>query len=654
MRGVAATGLGPWKLQVVVAAVFAVIVLAIAGGLIWYNNGEVRRLVRADASARFDRVVERVRDEFKSGLYLAQVVLDTSTLTIETDVPEDHLGAVMIGTLRDLEKVLPAASSFFVGWNDGRFVMAQSLATARLPGVTASGLPGATYVLEFVDRRPTGAVIRWVVTDARGGPIGEPQTASTDFDPRTRPWYKQAFATTGAIVTEPYRFANMNQVGLTLARRSRLTDDVVFGVDIGLATVDRTLADLRRQHSLDLVVFNRSGEVIAHPDGVRLRTEFREARAEHLPLMTELGMPLLAELYRSFQAVGTGRNFTGELGDESYLERFELIADNMPDVVLGIAYPYALVVGPADRIRFTSLLIGVGATILALVIVLAAARALARPLRRVTAELGQIMRFDFHGGGSSRSRIEEIRSLAAAIGVLALTLRSFAAYVPGQIVRGILGQTLVPALGGRRQPITVLFSDVEGFTALAEGLPPEELMERTSRYFTALGEALIASGATIDKYIGDSVMAFWNAPEAQPDHVRRACLGALAAAERIDRLNAEFEAEGRLPMPTRFGLHTGEAVVGNVGSVDRMNYTALGHTVNVAARLEALNKIHGTRILVSEAVRQEAGEGFEFRFVGNEIPRGAREPVPIYALVGLAEGAAEAAEAKPLRTVPQG
>jgi len=411
MRGAVATGFGPWKLQVVVAAVFAVIVLAIAGGLIWYNNGEVRRLVRADASTRFDRVVDRVRDEFKKGLQLAEVVLDTSTLTVETDVPEDHLGAVMVGTLRDLEKVLPAASSFFVAWNDGRFVMAQSLATARLPEVEAAGLPGATYVLEFVDRRPAGAVVRRVVTDARGGPMGAPATASTDFDPRTRPWYRQASATTGAIVTEPYRFANMNQVGLTLARKSRLTGDVVFGIDIGLASVDHTLDDLRREHGLDLVVFSRTGELIAHPDGVRFRTEFREARAEHLPLLTQLGSPLLAELYSSFKSIGTGRNFTGQLGDESYLERFELIASNMPDVVLGIAYPYDLVVGPADRIRYISLLIGVGATILALGIVLAAARALARPLRRVTGDLGRIMRFDFHGGAQAQSRIEEIRSL---------------------------------------------------------------------------------------------------------------------------------------------------------------------------------------------------------------------------------------------------
>ncbi|MFE0757704.1 adenylate/guanylate cyclase domain-containing protein [Inquilinus sp. NPDC058860] len=639
MRGVVATRLGPWKLQVVVAAVFAVIVLAIAGGLIWFNHGEVTKLVRADAAARFDRVVERVHNTFRNALHLADVVLDTATLTIETDdVPEDRLGMVLGGTLRDLEQALPAATAFYVAWVDGRFVLVQSLADAALPEVPAASLPGAAYALQFVERAGAGTVARWVVTDAAGHPLGEPRTLPTDYDPRVRPWYTQAMAAAGPVMTQPYRFSNIDEVGVTLARRSRLADDVVFGVDISLAGLDRTLAELRRAPELELVIFDRaSGALIAHPDGVRFRTAFRERRADHLPRLADLGSPILAELYRSFQATHTGRNLTGTLGDRTYLERFEPVGPGMPDVVLGLAYPYDLVVGPADRIRFTSLLIGVGATILALGIVLAASRALARPLRRVTTELGQIMRFDFHGSGTTGSRIEEIRSLSSAIDVLGLTLRSFAAYVPGQIVRGILGRTLVPALGGRRQPVTVLFSDVAGFTALAEGLPPEELMERTSRYFGAVGEELIAGGATIDKYIGDSVMAFWNAPEEQPDHVRLACLGALRAAARVDRLNAEFEAEGRIPMPTRFGLHTGEAVVGNVGSVDRMNYTALGHTVNVAARLEALNKIHGTTILVSEAVRQGVGEEFEFRFVGNEVPRGAREPVPIYSLVGLRE-----------------
>ncbi|OWJ59844.1 hypothetical protein BWR60_32035 [Inquilinus limosus] len=621
-----------------VAAVFAVIVLAIAGGLIWFNHGEVTRLVRADAGARFDRVVERVHNAFGNALRLADTVLDTATLTVEADVPADRLGTVLGGTLRDLEQALPAATAFYVAWSDGRFVLVQSLADVELPGVPAATLPGAAYALQVVDA--AGGPARWVVTDAEGRPVGAPQALPTEYDPRTRPWYRQAMATTGPVMTAPYRFSHVDEVGVTLARRSRLDADVVFGVDISLAGLDRTLAELRRTPELELVIFDRaSGALIAHPDGVRYRTAFRERQADNLPGLADLGSPLLAELYRSYQAARTGRNLTGTLAGRTYLERFEPVGPGMPDVVLGLAYPFDLVVGPADRIRFTSLLIGAGATLLALGIVLVAARALARPLRRVTGELGRIMRFDFDHDDPAPSRIEEIRSLASAIDVLAVTLRSFAAYVPGQIVRGIVGRKLVPALGGRRQPVTVLFSDIAGFTALAEGLAPEELMERTSRYFSALGAELIGAGATIDKYIGDSVMAFWNAPEAQPDHARLACLGALRAAARIDRLNAEFEAEGRGAMPTRFGLHTGEAVVGNVGSVDRMNYTALGHTVNVAARLEALNKIHGTTILVSEAVRQAAGEGFEFRFVGNEVPRGAREPVAVYALVGLREGA---------------
>jgi adenylate cyclase len=144
----------------------------------------------------------------------------------------------------------------------------------------------------------------------------------------------------------------------------------------------------------------------------------------------------------------------------------------------------------------------------------------------------------------------------------------------------------------------------------------------------------VRTGATIDKYIGDSIMAFWNAPEPRADHVSCACLGALRAARRLDRLNAEFIAEGGLPMPTRFGLHTGDAIVGNVGSVDRINYTTLGHTVNLASRIEKLSKRYGTHLLVSEAVRAAAGKAYVFRFVDNVVPEGAHERIAIHELLG--------------------
>ncbi|MET0429886.1 MAG: adenylate/guanylate cyclase domain-containing protein, partial [Microvirga sp.] len=165
-------------------------------------------------------------------------------------------------------------------------------------------------------------------------------------------------------------------------------------------------------------------------------------------------------------------------------------------------------------------------------------------------------------------------------------------------------------------------------------LEPEAVMEKTSRYFSEVGHELVRTGATIDKYIGDSIMAFWNAPEPRADHVSRACLGALRGSRRLDRLNAEFIAEGGLPMPTRFGLHTGEAIVGNVGSVDRINYTTLGHTVNLASRIEKLSKRYGTSLLVSEAVRAAAGEDYVFRFVDEVIPEGAHERIAIHELLG--------------------
>ena len=137
---------------------------------------------------------------------------------------------------------------------------------------------------------------------------------------------------------------------------------------------------------------------------------------------------------------------------------------------------------------------------------------------------------------------------------------------------------------------------------------------------------------TVDKFIGDAIMAIWNAPADDPDHAANACTAALAVQRANDRLNAEFEREGWPAYRTRCGLHTGEAVVGNIGSEDRMNYTALGATVNLAARLEGLNKNYGTLILVSSALQQRTASGFVFRSVDRISPKGFAEAFEIYEL----------------------
>jgi adenylate cyclase len=152
-------------------------------------------------------------------------------------------------------------------------------------------------------------------------------------------------------------------------------------------------------------------------------------------------------------------------------------------------------------------------------------------------------------------------------------------------------------LGGTRREITLLFSDIVNFTAITETADPTRVMQYTSRYFAAVSSEIMKHGGTIDKFIGDAVMAMWNAPADNSDHVRHACAAALAFQRANALLNADFEREGWPAYETRIGIHTGEAVVGNIGAEDRMNYTALPATVNLAARLEGLNKNSAYRSL---------------------------------------------------------
>ena len=159
-------------------------------------------------------------------------------------------------------------------------------------------------------------------------------------------------------------------------------------------------------------------------------------------------------------------------------------------------------------------------------------------------------------------------------------------------------------------------------------------MQHTSRYFAAMSREIMSHSGTVDKFIGDAIMAIWNAPADDPDHAANACAAALAFQRANVQLNAEFEREGWPAYQRRIGLHSGDAVVGNIGSEDRMNYTALGATVNLAARLEGLNKNYGTSILVSSALKQRAGSRFLFRSVDRISPKGFAEAFEIYELRG--------------------
>jgi adenylate cyclase len=244
-----------------------------------------------------------------------------------------------------------------------------------------------------------------------------------------------------------------------------------------------------------------------------------------------------------------------------------------------------------------------------------------------------------------RSLIREIDDLGRSVSTMRTVAETFSRFVPRRLVEKLIETGTPLQLGGARKEVTLFFSDIVDFTQITERADPARVMQYTSRYFAAMSHEIMTHAGTVDKFIGDAIMAMWNAPADDPDHAANACKAALAAQRANDRLNGEFEREGWPVYRTRCGLHTGEAVVGNIGSEDRMNYTALGATVNLAARLEGLNKNYGTVILVSSALQQRTASQFVFRSVDRISPKGFAEAFEIYEL-RCARGEDDAAHAE--------
>ncbi len=179
-----------------------------------------------------------------------------------------------------------------------------------------------------------------------------------------------------------------------------------------------------------------------------------------------------------------------------------------------------------------------------------------------------------------------------------------------------------------------MFTDIKNFTTFAEATPPNRLATLLGHYFEAMTRAVTVHGGTVDKYIGDALMVMWNAPTESAAHAEQACRAALACVEATRALFASDVWKDVPPLTTRFGIHTGEVMVGHFGAPERFNYTALGDGVNLAARLEGQNKEYGTTILVSAAVAQLVEHAFELRLVARVAVRGKSQETDVFELVG--------------------
>ncbi|MBT4710056.1 MAG: adenylate/guanylate cyclase domain-containing protein [Alphaproteobacteria bacterium] len=468
----------------------------------------------------------------------------------------------------------------------------------------------------------------------------------TDFgnDPAIVAAVDQGLASPAAFWGEPV-FANE---AVHVTRRQRIE---IGGEPVGVLIASVTVSELSRlitefgdaYQGTGFILFGRD-HVLGHPTLLDLHPSQNEGH----PLLTlpEIDDPVL-------QAFGSQRpNAELDGGFERYrldVDGNEFVAfvrwiDAYGDVQWGAgAWRDSVEVDLARKRVANAGYIGLGALFISLIVAGLVGKTIARPIELVTVGAEKLGRLDLEQiAPLPPSRIRELDNQAKAMNTALDGLRAFGKYVPKQLVLDILSSDIPVEPGGDRRPITVLFTDIRGFTTISERMEPEALMQLLSIYFDQMVSEVLDVRGTVDKFVGDAIMAYWNAPLPQDNHELLGCDAALRCAALSDRLNAEWEAAGQEILYTRLGIHPGDCIVGNVGSDRRLDFTVFGSPVNLASRLEGLAEFYGVQILASEEIRQKCQDRFLFRPADLVLPKGVIEPVAIYELAGYLPGVAKA------------
>lgn len=259
-----------------------------------------------------------------------------------------------------------------------------------------------------------------------------------------------------------------------------------------------------------------------------------------------------------------------------------------------------------------------------------------RPLNKLRDEILKLKDLDVEEHIDFKSSISEVNDMIDATDKVKTGLRSFSKYVPDKVVKQLISQGKDAKIGGEKEHVTILFSDIEGFTSISENNDTQEVVTALNEYFDIYVHCLEENGATVDKFIGDAVMAFWNAPNKVDNHEFVAVKTAMEIVKEIDVLNQKWKSEGKkFIFKTRIGINSGEVIVGNIGSTNRINYTVTGDPVNLASRLEMANKQYNTKILVGENVYNKTKESIDYNYIDTVKVKGKEVYVKVYQPVKL-------------------
>lgn len=519
-----------------------------------------------------------------------------------------------------------------------RLPLAQAVYWADMNGnfYYAAKQPDGGYLIESIDRKTSPPTDTYVFLDQNHKETKETPGPMT-FDPRSRIWYNLALTERHPIWTDAYLYSQ-SYLGTTVATPAFGDDGVpigVFGVDVRLEELSNYLAKQKIGKNGEVFIIDKSGKVIASQEEVSLQAA--PSQSINLKNVHDIYRPYLETAFDMYKKGGQSL-FHFESEGQTYLASFKplpIFAENgWMIVMVDLATDFTEKI---HKIEFFYILIFFIVFFIGLALMSHLVTRIVNPIKLLVKETERIKNFELEGPRRVNSRIKEVIELSDSIYGMRRGLRSFQKYVPAGLVRQLIKTGEDAEIGGSKRKLAILFSDIKDFTLITEKYESHKLVKQICDYFENLTRIIIEDKGTIDKYIGDSIMAFWGAPMVVHNPCHRAAQAALSCLDRLKDLNKEWSSRKRPQFLTYMGIHFGDAIVGSLGSSERLNYTALGDSVNIASRLVNANKIYGTTILVSESVYFQIKDAFVLRFVDNVTLKGKDESLAIYELLAEAK-----------------
>lgn len=536
-------------------------------------------------------------------------------------------------------KKTPFSLAFYVGFNDGSYIhIGHSKYDLEQPDDDITkNLPNyVSYISKKITRNSDNQLTEtWEYLNDDFALISKRKLNNISIDPRKRPWYLQSTTNKNATWTDVYMFKSSKTAGLTVTSpiiRTGYEEPIgVIAIDFSIQEFKKLLIEnVKPTANSQVRLINLKNEIIAST----IQNEEAKIEGDHdiiLPLVSQTQDEVLAGAAKGI--LGTGIPYTTYRTQDGteYIATLQKL-DKVPFSII-ITTPQSDFIGDSRNIQRNMLLISLVVYILSVYIVFLLSQRISRPISQLYKSAKAIENMDLEKESlidPPHTNILEINKLTEAMNALKLSVLTFSKYAPKDLVRKLLKNGITPELGGKTKEITMFFSHIDEFSFISEKLPAEYLVLHLSEYFEELTKIIVHHNGTIDKYIGDAIMAVWGAPNNDEDQVIHACEAALNCQKILAALAKKWIPLGKPPLSTKIGIHTGTAVVGNIGSRERMNFTAIGDSVNIASRLGGANKFYGTNILVSEMVEVKARNKILFRTIDKIAVKGRNSGVMIF------------------------